>query len=353
MELLTRAGANLDGILPVSSSLQLASTHVSRHRVGSRGAEPIGEEMAWRVQPANQPQRSPREVRLARWTEQTSDWRYHAARSAEGEFTIEIFLGPTTAALSVDGRKVHEGRVAAGMLQVTGPGCLAEVEFDAPCDLLHLFVPRALLSTYSDRTGGSVSAGWLAGLKPTHDPDIERLALSLLRVSELEEGVAAIYLDGITSAIVARLASRGSPACAAPERRNSGLVQWRLKRVTQYIDNNLGNPIRLDDLARCSGLSRMHFAAQFRAATGSRPHDYVLRRRIEHAQHMLRHSSLSLVDVALSVGFQTQAHFTTMFRRFVSETPGRWRNKHANGRPGSPCSSSGMGISRLPSAHGN
>jgi AraC-like DNA-binding protein len=69
----------------------------------------------------------------------------------------------------------------------------------------------------------------------------------------------------------------------------------------------------------------MHFAAQFRVATGLRPHEFVLRRRISRAQERLVTSRLRLVDVALGVGFQTQAHFTTVFKRVVGQTPDRWR----------------------------
>ena len=63
----------------------------------------------------------------------------------------------------------------------------------------------------------------------------------------------------------------------------------------------------------------MHFAAQFRSATGLRPHEFLLRRRIDHAQRLLAEPGTRLVDVALSVGFQTQAHFTTVFKRFVGQ----------------------------------
>lgn len=69
----------------------------------------------------------------------------------------------------------------------------------------------------------------------------------------------------------------------------------------------------------------MHFAAQFRVATGMRPHEYLLRQRIERAQKMLVETRDSLVEIALGVGFQTQAHFTTVFRRFVGDTPYQWR----------------------------
>ena len=111
-----------------------------------------------------------------------------------------------------------------------------------------------------------------------------------------------------------------------PGRSRTPLPQWRLRRVIAHIDTNIDAGISLADLAGVAGLSRMHFAAQFRAATGLRPHEFLLRRRIDHAQRLLAEPRTKLVDVALSVGFQTQAHFTTVFKRFVGQTPHRWRH---------------------------
>jgi AraC-like DNA-binding protein len=74
-----------------------------------------------------------------------------------------------------------------------------------------------------------------------------------------------------------------------------------------------------------AGVSRMYFAAQFREATGLRPHEYVLRRRIGVAKQMLEGSEQPLVEIALGVGFQTQSHFTTVFKRMEGFTPHRWR----------------------------
>lgn len=120
------------------------------------------------------------------------------------------------------------------------------------------------------------------------------------------------------------------PPPGRPGPARSGLVKWRLRRVLDYIEVNLSEPIGLPALAAAAGLSRMHFAAQFRTATGLRPHDFVIRRRIERAQELLRDPALPLVEVAFSVGFQTQAHFTTVFRALVLETPGRWRKLQLN-----------------------
>ena len=97
--------------------------------------------------------------------------------------------------------------------------------------------------------------------------------------------------------------------------------------MVAYVEANLAEPISLADLAVVAGMSRMYFASQFRAATGLKPHDYVLRKRIERAQHLLSGTSEALVEVALAVGFQTQAHFTTVFKKLVGATPRRWRRQ--------------------------
>lgn len=115
------------------------------------------------------------------------------------------------------------------------------------------------------------------------------------------------------------------PADGRRRRSQSPLPPWRLKRVIEHIETNLGTAITLAALAGSARLSRMHFAAQFKTATGSSPHEFVQRRRIKRARRLLADPDAKLVDVALSVGFQTQAHFTTVFKRHVGETPHRWR----------------------------
>ena len=107
----------------------------------------------------------------------------------------------------------------------------------------------------------------------------------------------------------------------------AALPKWRLTRVLTYIEANIGERIRLADLAATAGLSRMYFAKQFRATTGLRPHDFVLRKRIERAQRMLAETPDTLVDIALSVGFQTQAHFTTVFKKIAGHTPYQFRRE--------------------------
>jgi AraC-like DNA-binding protein len=136
--------------------------------------------------------------------------------------------------------------------------------------------------------------------------------------------------DGATPVLVLRLPAPPHEGLDAPDHRPApGLPKWRLKRATHYIEANIGEPVSLGDLANAAGLSPAYFAAQFRIATGLRPHEYLLRRRIHHAQRMLLDHRTSIIEIALSVGFQTQAHFTTVFKRFVGQPPLRWRQLNA------------------------
>jgi AraC-like DNA-binding protein len=169
------------------------------------------------------------------------------------------------------------------------------------------------------------------------DPVVKQLS-SALTTAKLVNGLHnEIYVDAMRLAIVARLLCLRSEAQQSTrhagadpaERQKQALQKWRLKQVVQYVDKHLDRKITLPQLAAVAGLSRMHFASQFRAATDLRPHEYLLKRRIERAKELLCQSSMTLVEISLAVGFQTQAHFTTVFKRFVGDTPRQWRNTNS------------------------
>ncbi len=143
----------------------------------------------------------------------------------------------------------------------------------------------------------------------------------------MQGGFDDTYANAVSIAIVTRIISIHTSGVSRDRgRTDAGLQIWRLRRVVNFIDANLAKSITLAEMAKVAGLTRMYFARKFRLATGLRPHEYLLRRRIASAQNLLRSSHSTLAEVALSVGFQAQPHFTTIFKRFVGETPHRWRS---------------------------
>ena len=262
-----------------------------------------------------------------------SRWVGHATDGCEQEteippdcHVIGIALQPMADVTVYAGRKlITGGHLARGTVRVNAPGLAMRGIFRGAYDVLHLHVPNEMIAEFANAECGRITP--LIGDRPVVDPVIERLARSLIHAEELGGSFGQSYVDGISLAITAQLLGGNSDGAPAFRPRVSGLPKWRLKRATEYINANLSEPISLADIAAAAGLSRMHFAAQFRVATGLRPHEFLLQRRIEHAQNLLLTSRMPLVEIALDAGFKTQAHFTTVFARLVGETPNVWRQR--------------------------
>ena len=102
----------------------------------------------------------------------------------------------------------------------------------------------------------------------------------------------------------------------------------RLRRIREHIERELAHKISLGELANIAGLSPGHFSRAFKQSVGMPPHRYVLRRRIATAADAIRNTDRSLAEVALSVGFSDQSHFTRVFARELGETPSAFRRKY-------------------------
>jgi AraC-like DNA-binding protein len=224
----------------------------------------------------------------------------------------------------MNGRAIHEGRLVTGSFHVTPPQGRMKCTFRGAYDAMHLFVPNRIIEKKAEEILGHRTAVWSDC--PQQDPAIAHLARSLLLSAQ--EGCRDLR-DQIAMAIVTRLLISTRRPAGDTAHDGGGLPRWRLQRVTDYIEANLDQPLSLAEIAAVSGLSRMHFAAQFRKSTGQRPHQYVLDRRVERAQEILATTNLPIVQVALSVGFQAQSHFTTIFKRVVGQPPHAWRRDQA------------------------
>lgn len=79
-------------------------------------------------------------------------------------------------------------------------------------------------------------------------------------------------------------------------------------------------------------MSPCHFTRLFKRTMGRTPYQYLTLARMERAKALLRERDRPQIDIALSVGYETQSHFATVFRRMVGLTPGTYRRLHAGSR---------------------
>jgi AraC family transcriptional regulator len=122
-----------------------------------------------------------------------------------------------------------------------------------------------------------------------------------------------------------RIASAGCRSTRA------GLASWQAKVVVAYIETNLANAIRAQDLAELTNLSTSHFFRAFKGVIGVPPIQYINQRRIQCALEMMRNTHEHLSRIGAACGLSDQSHFCRVFRRIVGQSPNEWRRENSNG----------------------
>lgn len=96
----------------------------------------------------------------------------------------------------------------------------------------------------------------------------------------------------------------------------------RIRKVLNFIDQNLGNELSLDNLAEIGSYSPFHFHRIFRSIIGETLQEYITRKRMEKAAMMLtKEKELSLEQVFLEVGFSSNSTFTKNFKKYFGISP--------------------------------
>jgi AraC family transcriptional regulator len=156
------------------------------------------------------------------------------------------------------------------------------------------------------------------------DPVLEHLIGALSSAFERQEPSGRLVLENLGNATAIYLAQRyGSSPLHLPI-YTSGLGRERLSRVIDYIDTYLANDLSVGELSGVACLSPYHFGKMFKRAMEQSVHQYVTARRIDRSKSLLSSRALSLSEIALSVGFQDQSQFTTIFKRHTGVTPGAY-----------------------------
>ena len=91
--------------------------------------------------------------------------------------------------------------------------------------------------------------------------------------------------------------------------------------IHRVVEENYTSPISLDELAYLSGRSLSSFKREFQDIYGESPARWIREKRLSKAQEMLRSSSLSVADVAYSLGFENPTHFSRIFKQQYGYAP--------------------------------
>lgn len=93
-----------------------------------------------------------------------------------------------------------------------------------------------------------------------------------------------------------------------------------------YIHDNLHTKITLEDLASVAGLSTSYLSRLFHKEVGLPVSKYIIRKRVEAAENMLKFSEYSFIEISNYLGFSSESHFIQTFKEYTGYTPKVYRD---------------------------
>ena len=203
-------------------------------------------------------------------------------------------------------------------------GTVDEVRWGGPIHRIAVAIHPSLLINALDETVHESDIELTEHWNVT-DPHIMAVLLAMRTDLIVGSPAGRLYGESLANTLAVYLLNRYTVRRHAPVTYRGGLPGYRLKRVLDYIGDNLGDDLSLSQLASVVGMSPHYFAELFRKSTGQTPHRYVLLQRMERAKQSLRDPGRSVIEVGLDAGFQSPSHFARAFRKLVGTSPSRFQ----------------------------
>ena len=218
-----------------------------------------------------------------------------------------------------------------GTLYILPRGTADEIRWGGPTRRIAVSINPRLLTNALDESMG------VADIELTEHWNLTDRHISALLVemtADLEDGSPAgqIYGESLANALAVYLLNRYAVRRQTFAAYKGGLPGHRLKRVLDYIAENLTENLSLSQLAKVADMSPHYFSELFKQSTGRAPHEFALLERIKRAKQQLRDPKRSVIEAGLEAGFQNPSHFARMFRKLVGTTPSRFRAEMWSGR---------------------
>jgi AraC family transcriptional regulator len=193
-------------------------------------------------------------------------------------------------------------------------------------DALNLFISPYLVKEVSkDLLKGDSDSISLMELNGVAAPLISSLSTALLHELKANFPNGMLYVDILTQALVANLITAYSTRSYIPGIKLSQPDQKYVHDAIDFINAHLNSSLRLAAIAQACNISVSHLSAVFNQIVGMPVHQFVMYQRIEKAKILLKNSQKSLKEIASELGFSSQAHLTTNFRKSSGVTPDKFR----------------------------
>jgi AraC-like DNA-binding protein len=98
-----------------------------------------------------------------------------------------------------------------------------------------------------------------------------------------------------------------------------------IREAANYVRQHPGLPHRAEDLARRANLSPRYFALKFKELIGVPVQTYIIRTKIERAEHLLHYAGMTVTEVAEALGYRDIFYFSRQFKQYTGKNPSEIR----------------------------
>ena len=109
------------------------------------------------------------------------------------------------------------------------------------------------------------------------------------------------------------------------ENMGLGVIPDYIRKALKEIEIHFCEPLNLDSLSKQLGISKFHFAREFKKYIGITPNEYLTLIRINHSKELLKYSRLTVEEIAVKCGFNYPSHFINQFKKLEESTPLQYR----------------------------
>jgi AraC family transcriptional regulator len=222
-------------------------------------------------------------------------------------------------------------RITKGSFFLTTGGAPYDVRWRTvspePFEAMYVFVELSLLQRALEEVFRTDAAHVRLRDASAFDDEGLNSLLVLLRTELMRREASSSFVEGIAQAIAIHLAREYGETNEELHDVSPSLPGFKLRQITDWMAEHLAEEFSLERLAEQVGLSRFHFQRLFKAATGVSPSRYQINLRLNTARQLLRETKMSVVDVALEVGYTDPSHFAQLFRRETRLSPSEYRRQ--------------------------
>lgn len=194
-----------------------------------------------------------------------------------------------------------------------------------PFEVMHLYFGLTLVDRAARSLGLTPSRLRMRDISAAQDAFIAGVLTGLTAELQTAPSANTLFVNGLLESLTIHLLRHYAEIHPTCTHHSSQLPAWKLRKALEHMEAHLAEPFDLDFLAGLCELSRFHFSRSFHNTMGQSPSRWFVQQRVRRAKNLLLQTNKSIIEIALTIGYESPSHFAQVFRRETGVTPRDYR----------------------------